>query len=44
MQTIEWEKIKPPPPEMLTPHEELPACPKDQESTLLNKLVVVKVN
>jgi len=42
--TIEWEKIKPAPPDMLVHHADLENCPKDKEKTLLNKLCVLKLN
>jgi len=42
--TIEWEKIKPPKEDTLVLHNNLPACPKDKETNLLNKLCIMKLN
>ncbi|EFA85941.1 UDP-glucose pyrophosphorylase 2 [Heterostelium album PN500] len=41
---IEWEKIKPPPTEMVLNYKELPACSHERRSDLAGKLAVLKLN
>jgi UTP--glucose-1-phosphate uridylyltransferase len=42
--TIDWSKIQPPPQGVVIPHAELGRCDESSISTLLNKLVVLKLN
>jgi UTP--glucose-1-phosphate uridylyltransferase len=41
---INWEKIKPPPEEMVLPYEDLPKCTVEEATILANKLCVLKLN
>ncbi|GAM22882.1 hypothetical protein SAMD00019534_060570, partial [Acytostelium subglobosum LB1] len=42
--TIDWEKIKPPPAEMVVSYKELPPCGHQRRSELAGKLAVLKLN
>eukprot|EP01133_Synstelium_polycarpum_P001354 gene1354-1549_t len=41
---IDWEKIKPPPTEMVLNYEDLPGCSLDRRTELAGKLAVLKLN
>eukprot|EP00903_Cladosiphon_okamuranus_P017554 g16168.t1 len=44
--TLEWERLKPPPPEAVVQATDIPPCPKDQalRHELLDKMVILKLN
>ncbi|KYQ93703.1 UDP-glucose pyrophosphorylase 2 [Tieghemostelium lacteum] len=41
---IDWDKIKPPPQEMVLNYKDLPACSHDERAKLASKLAVLKLN
>lgn len=41
---VDWDKIKPPPADMVVPHNSLPKVSNTEKSTLANKLAVIKLN
>lgn len=41
---VDWDKIKPPPADMVVPHNSLPKVNNTEKSTLANKLAVIKLN
>lgn len=41
---VQWEKIKPPPANLLLNHDSLPSVPESERKGLLSKLAVIKLN